>query len=198
MVYPFKNAKFIKSIVSMKDKPSSLKEVVIVGKSNVGKSSLINALLNNNHLAYTSSKPGHTRLLNYYLIDNGFYFVDCPGYGYSAKKDVDYAFYGEMVENYFKDNKYLKLVIFLLDSRHIPSSDDIDFYNYLKSMNYPFIILFTKGDKLNMSMRSKIPNNFKTAFKEEYSKEKAIVVSIKNKKSLGDTKEIINRYLSED
>ena len=103
-----------------------------------------------------------------------------------------------MVENYFKDNKYLKLVIFLLDSRHIPSSDDIDFYNYLKSMNYPFIILFTKGDKLNMSMRSKIPSNFKTAFKEEYSKEKAIVVSIKNKKSLDDTKEIINKYLSED
>ena len=101
-LYHYKSAKFIKSITSIKEAPAeNLSEVLFVGKSNVGKSSLINALTNNKKLAYTSSNPGHTRLLNYFLIDNSFYFVDAPGYGFSAQKDKDYAFYGNMIESYF-------------------------------------------------------------------------------------------------
>ena len=162
----FKKAKFIKSVADAKDKPQErLNEVLFVGKSNVGKSSLINMLTNNSKLAFTSSKPGHTKLLNYYLIEDYFYFVDCPGYGYSSKKDVDYKFFGDLVENYFTNNHELKLILFLLDSRHLPSNDDIDFFNFLQEYNYEFIIVMTKCDKLNQSQKSKINKNLKETFK---------------------------------
>lgn len=162
----FKKAKFIKSVADVKDKPQErLNEVLFVGKSNVGKSSLINMLTNNSKLAFTSSKPGHTKLLNYYLIEDYFYFVDCPGYGYSSKKDVDYKFFGDLVENYFTNNHELKLILFLLDSRHLPSNDDIDFFNFLQEYNYDFIIVMTKCDKLNQSQKSKINKNLKETFK---------------------------------
>ena len=162
----FKKAKFIKSVADVKDKPQErLNEVLFMGKSNVGKSSLINMLTNNSKLAFTSSKPGHTKLLNYYLIEDYFYFVDCPGYGYSSKKDVDYKFFGDLVENYFTNNHELKLILFLLDSRHLPSNDDIDLFNFLQEYNYEFIIVMTKCDKLNQSQKSKINKNLKETFK---------------------------------
>ena len=117
MEYYLKKAKFVKSITDIKEAPFDYsKEVLFVGKSNVGKSSLINALTNNKKLAYTSSKPGMTRLLNYFSVEDKFYLVDCPGYGFSSKKDVDYEFYGNMVESYFNNNEKLKLIVFLLDS----------------------------------------------------------------------------------
>lgn len=191
----FKSSKFIKSITDIKEAPEKrLSEVLFVGKSNVGKSSLINALTNNKRLAYTSSKPGHTRLLNYFLIDNSFYFVDAPGYGFSTKKDLDYKFYGEMIENYFKNNKYLKLIVFLLDSRHEPTEDDLDFYNYLKSTDYNFIFVMTKCDKLNMSLKSKIVKNLKNVFIDP-DLEKLNLVSIKDNRSLLALKTKIEEYI---
>lgn len=191
----FKSSKFIKSITDIKEAPEKrLSEVLFVGKSNVGKSSLINALTNNKRLAYTSSKPGHTRLLNYFLIDNSFYFVDAPGYGFSTKKDLDYKFYGEMIENYFKNNNYLKLIVFLLDSRHEPTEDDLDFYNYLKSTDYKFIFVMTKCDKLNMSLKSKIVKNLKNVFIDP-DLEKLNLVSIKDNRSLLALKTKIEEYI---
>lgn len=191
----FKSSKFIKSIIDIKEAPEKrLSEVLFVGKSNVGKSSLINALTNNKRLAYTSSKPGHTRLLNYFLIDNSFYFVDAPGYGFSTKKDLDYKFYGEMIENYFKNNKYLKLIVFLLDSRHEPTEDDLDFYNYLKSTDYNFIFVMTKCDKLNMSLKSKIVKNLKNVFIDP-DLDKLNLVSIKDNRSLLALKTKIEEYI---
>ncbi len=191
----FKSSKFIKSITDIKEAPEKrLSEVLFVGKSNVGKSSLINALTNNKRLAYTSSKPGHTRLLNYFLIDNSFYFVDAPGYGFSTKKDLDYKFYGEMIENYFKNNNYLKLIVFLLDSRHEPTEDDLDFYNYLKSTDYNFIFVMTKCDKLNMSLKSKIVKNLKNVFIDP-DLEKLNLVSIKDNRSLLALKTKIEEYI---
>ena len=191
----FKSSKFIKSITDIKEAPEKrLSEVLFVGKSNVGKSSLINALTNNKRLAYTSSKPGHTRLLNYFLIDNSFYFVDAPGYGFSTKKDLDYKFYGEMIENYFKNNKFLKLIVFLLDSRHEPTEDDLDFYNYLKSTDYNFIFVMTKCDKLNMSLKSKIVKNLKNVFIDP-DLDKLNLVSIKDNRSLLALKTKIEEYI---
>ena len=191
----FKSSKFIKSITDIKEAPEKrLSEVLFVGKSNVGKSSLINALTNNKRLAYTSSKPGHTRLLNYFLIDNSFYFVDAPGYGFSTKKDLDYKFYGEMIENYFKNNKFLKLIVFLLDSRHEPTEDDLDFYNYLKSTDYNFIFVMTKCDKLNMSLKSKIVKNLKNVFIDP-DLEKLNLVSIRDNRSLLALKTKIKEYI---
>lgn len=193
----YKNAKFIKSIIDIKEAPSRLKEVLFVGKSNVGKSSLINALTNNKKLAYTSSKPGMTRLLNYFLIDNSFYFVDAPGYGFSSKKDLDYEMYGKMIDNYFIQNNYLKVVAFLLDSRREPNEDDILFYEYLKFHKIPFIIIMTKCDKLNMAMKAKINKNLKVSF-NELNLNNVYLVSINDERSLLKLKNVIDEYVSRD
>lgn len=196
--YYFKKAKFVKSVANAKDTPSeNLKEVLFVGKSNVGKSSLINALTNNKKLAYTSSNPGHTRLLNYFIVEDSFYLVDCPGYGFSAKKDFDYQMYGELVENYFNDNKNLSLIVFLLDSRHEPTEDDVDFYNFLLSYDYEFIICETKCDKLNMSMKSKINKNLVNKLGESVLKHKIFLCSKEDAKSIGKLKNFISESIKE-
>ena len=191
----FNQADFVKSVDKIENKPEKhLNEVLFVGKSNVGKSSLINALTNHSKLAFTSSKPGHTRLLNYYIINKKFYFVDCPGYGFSSQKDLDYEFYGELIENYFKDNKDLKLVIFLLDSRHEPTKDDITFFNFLKETNYNFVLVMTKCDKLNQSMRSKIEKNLIAAFGDIDDVE-VLLTSIKDNRTLINLELLINSFI---
>lgn len=198
MEHYFKTATFVKSTLNKKDRPEGdLKEVIFVGKSNVGKSSLLNALVNQKNLAYTSSKPGHTRLMNYYLIEKSFYFVDFPGYGFSQKKDLDYKFYGEMIESYFESNEHLKLIVFLLDSRHEPTNDDVDFYNFLRQFNYRFQIVMTKCDKLNQSEKSKISKNLKSNL-DGVDLSKVNYVSIKDKSSLLNLKELINKVIKED
>ena len=197
--YYFNKAKFIKSVVDVKEALGEYNSsVLFVGKSNVGKSSLINALTNNKRLAYTSSKPGHTRLLNYYSIEDRFYLVDCPGYGFSTKKDLDYKFYGDMVEGFFKENKSLKLVVFLLDSRHEPTLDDVDFYNFLTSYDYKFVICMTKCDKLNMSMRSKIYKNLENTLKIDTNTNQPLLVSINDKNSILKLKNMIEKVLEEN
>lgn len=197
--YYFNKAKFIKSVVDVKEAPGEYNSsVLFVGKSNVGKSSLINALTNNKRLAYTSSKPGHTRLLNYYSAEDRFYLVDCPGYGFSTKKDLDYKFYGDMVEGFFNDNKSLKLVVFLLDSRHEPTLDDVDFYNFLTSYDYKFVICMTKCDKLNMSMRSKIYKNLENTLEIDTNTNQPLLVSINDKSSILKLKNMIEKVLEEN
>ena len=196
--YYFKKAKFIKSITDVNEAPEEYNSsVLFVGKSNVGKSSLINALVNMKNLAYTSSKPGHTRLLNYYSVEDKFYLVDCPGYGFSTKKDLDYEFYGQMIENYFKYVKNLKLVVFLLDSRHEPTNDDVDFYKFLLSFNYRFVICMTKCDKLNMSMKSKIYKNLSSKLGFEPNKNPPFLVSINDKNSILKLKMLIEEVVEE-
>lgn len=197
MEFHYKKATFIKSITDVKEAPERKAEVLFVGKSNVGKSSLINALANNSKLAFVSKKPGHTRLLNYFLIDDKFYFVDSPGYGFSAKKDLDYEFYGEMLEKYFADNEYLKLVVFLLDSRHLPTDDDYDFYKFLISFNYNFVVCLTKCDKLNQSEKSKIYKNLKIKLDLDKDKNLILLTSSKDERSILLLKETIDHFVKE-
>ena len=158
----FKNSTFIKSLTDVKEKPSGqLPEVLIVGKSNVGKSSLINALTSHTRLAFTSSKPGHTKLLNYFNIDNKFYLVDAPGYGY-AKGGVDLdRLFGEMMEQYFVDNHELKLVLLLLDSRREFNQNDLEILSYVQQENIPFYLVVTKVDKVNQSEKAKLNKHLK-------------------------------------
>ena len=129
----FTNANFVKSAPSLKEAPQGqFPEVLLVGKSNVGKSSLINALCNKKSLAFVSGKPGHTRLLNYYNIDNKIYLVDAPGYGYAKGGfDLDKLF-GEMMEDYLSKATRLKLVLILLDSRRELGENDVDIINYIR------------------------------------------------------------------
>ena len=158
----FNNVSFVKSTPSVKERPQNqLPEVLIVGKSNVGKSSLINTLCQRKSLAYTSSKPGHTRLLNYYNIDNKFFLVDAPGYGY-AKGGVDLdRLFGTMMDEYFTDNPYLKLVLLLIDSRREFGENDTEILNYLIESKIPYFVVITKTDKINQKGRSELNKRLK-------------------------------------
>lgn len=151
----FKNATFIKSAPNVDERPPvSLPEVLIVGKSNVGKSSLINALTNKKSLAFTSKKPGHTKLLNYYDIDQKFYLVDAPGYGYAVGGlDLDRLF-GKMMDEYFQKATQLKLVLLLLDSRRTFKDNDLEILSYLRQYNIPFFVVVTKMDKINQKEKA--------------------------------------------
>lgn len=152
----FSNSTFVKSASLKSERPNDviLPEVLIVGRSNVGKSSLINALCNKKNMAFTSSKPGHTKLLNYFNIDNKFYLVDAPGYGY-AKTGVDLdEIFGNMMNDYLEENDRLKLILFLLDSRRELSEEDKELIDYLLAKNYPFLLVTTKMDKLNQKEKS--------------------------------------------
>ena len=158
----FNNVSFVKSTPSVKERPQDqFPEVLIVGKSNVGKSSLINTLCQRKSLAYTSSKPGHTRLLNYYNIDNKFFLVDAPGYGY-AKGGVDLdRLFGTMMDEYFTDNPYLKLVLLLIDSRREFGENDTEILNYLIESKIPYFVVITKTDKINQKGRSELNKRLK-------------------------------------
>lgn len=163
----FRRVDFIKSAPKLADRPQkALPEVLFVGKSNVGKSSLINALTGRKNLAYTSSKPGFTKLLNYFVIDEKFYLVDAPGYGYSASGSRDLDSFGEMMEEYFQ-NPYLKLIVFLVDSRHSLSKDDEDFYSFLKESHLPYVLVNTKTDKLNQKETAALRKRMKNDVGEE-------------------------------
>ena len=144
-----KNPKFEISAVKPSQYPKSdLPEVVLVGKSNVGKSSFINTMINRKKLARTSSEPGKTRQINFYNIDNLFYFVDLPGYGYSKVSKKEQEQVGKFIEYYLQNRKQISLVIFLVDIRHIPTENDKLMYNYIVRAGLPCIILANKADKI--------------------------------------------------
>ena len=130
-------------------------EFLILGRSNVGKSSFINTIINRKNLARTSSKPGKTQTLNFYLINKEFYFVDVPGYGYANTNKKQIEKFGIMIEEYLKQRQNLKHVFLLVDYRHKPTEDDILMYKFLKYYNWPVTIICTKYDKVNRSARIK-------------------------------------------
>ena len=144
-----KNAQFKISAVSPKQYPDdNLPEIVLVGKSNVGKSSFINTMINRKKLARTSSEPGKTRQINFYDINQIFYFVDLPGYGYSKMSKAERSRVGNFIEEYLSTSKNIALIIFLIDIRHLPSENDRLMYDYVVRSGRPFIILANKADKI--------------------------------------------------
>lgn len=144
-----KNPKFEISAVSPKQYPQNdLPQIVLVGKSNVGKSSFINTMLNRKKLARTSSEPGKTRQINFYNIDEKFYFVDLPGYGYSKMSKQEQARVGSFIEEYLSTSKNIALIVFLIDIRHSPSSNDRLMYDYIIHCNLPCLIIANKADKI--------------------------------------------------
>ena len=143
------NPKFEISAVKPSQYPTNnLPEIVLVGKSNVGKSSFINTMINRKKLARTSSEPGKTRQINFYNIDETFYFVDLPGYGYSKMSKQEQVKVGNFIEEYLFKRQQISLIIFLIDIRHSPTANDKLMYNYVISSKLPFIILANKADKI--------------------------------------------------
>lgn len=130
-------------------------EFLLVGRSNVGKSSFINTLVSRKNFARTSSKPGKTQTLNFYLVNDAFYLVDVPGYGYAAVDKGKQKKFGMMIEEYLMNRTNLKRVFMLVDYRHKPTEDDMLMYNFLKYYNKSVTIVATKYDKVNKTARPK-------------------------------------------
>ena len=152
-----KNAKFVISAVSPKQYPEgNLLEIAFAGRSNVGKSSLINALVDRKNLAYSGSRQGMTRQINYYNLDNELHFVDLPGYGYAAVSKSEKTLWGKVIEDYLNIRPQLYLVLLLLDIRHKPSKDDENMYRWILSSGIDYLVVATKADKIS---RQQMKNN---------------------------------------
>ena len=151
-----KKAVFVRSMSAFGEFPGQgLPEIAMVGKSNVGKSSLINNLTRNARLARTSSEPGKTRLINLFCINEAFYLVDLPGYGFARASKQEQARWGEMIEGYLKNSPHLKRVFQLVDIRHAPTSEDQMMVDYLRHYDIPFTVVATKADKLSGAQRGR-------------------------------------------
>src|SRR5690625_4810637 len=135
--------------------PDGLPEIALIGRSNVGKSSFINAMIQRKSLARTSSQPGKTQTMNFYLINEQFYFVDLLGYGYAKVSQKERQKWGEMIEHYILSRPNLQCVIHLIDFRHPPTNDDINMYRWLKHYNIETILIATKRDKVRPSQYDK-------------------------------------------
>lgn len=156
MTLQIKQAKYIGTYVKIDQLPDdNLPEIALVGRSNVGKSSLINKFVNRRNLAKSSSTPGKTRTINYYLINSEFYLVDLPGYGYARVSRLERGKWGSMVESYLQKRSQLRGVIQLVDIRHPPSDNDIMMKGWLEQNSIPYLVVATKADKISRGARAK-------------------------------------------
>ena len=152
-----KKSKFVTSMAEFKTFPGQgLPEIALAGKSNVGKSSLINSLTNNSKLARTSSAPGKTRLVNFYqLNDEDMFLVDLPGYGFAKAPRQEKEKWAAMIEGYLEKSQHLRHVLQLVDIRHTPTQEDVMMINYLRHYDIPFTVVATKADKLSKAQRGR-------------------------------------------
>lgn len=157
-----KNSEYAVSAVREDQYPKDdFPEIALAGRSNVGKSSLINTILNRKNLARTSSQPGKTQTLNFYRVNEDFYLVDVPGYGYAKVSQKKRQEFGEMIQDYLETRANLKGLIILIDSRHEPTQDDIAMYNYAQYLDLPILVVCTKIDKIKKSQVNKVYSNLK-------------------------------------
>jgi len=162
-----KKIKFLKSVHTLSGLPKdSLPEVLLCGRSNVGKSTFINTVFNRKDLAQTSSSPGKTRALNYYLVEEKFYLVDLPGFGYAKVSKSERDRWGKLIQDYFSSSSNKRLAFQFIDSRHNPTELDLRLNSYLMEHNIPFIIILSKVDKLKQSEKAKVARKLKEFFPE--------------------------------
>ena len=172
----------------------ALPEFLIVGRSNVGKSSFVNTIINRKNFARTSSKPGKTQTLNFYKINKDFYLVDVPGYGYAIADKKTQMKFGKMIEDYVANRKELKEVFMLVDFRHKPSEDDILMYKYLKYYNLKVTIVATKIDKISFGQREKYKNVILKTL-ELHDEDNLVLFSSITKDGKKDIYQTIEKYL---
>ena len=171
------------------------KEFLLIGRSNVGKSSFINTIINRKNFARTSATPGKTQTLNFYKINDEFYLVDAPGYGFAKVRNSLKKKFGLIIENYLKARENLEMVFLLIDFRHKPTEDDVLMYEYLKYYNIPVTIVCTKVDKVSKNSHEK---NKKTILKElKLESDKNIILfSSMTKNGKNEVYDEIAKYLS--
>ena len=163
----FKKQEFVKSVYNISQLPENKKpEIILCGRSNVGKSSFINSLFNRKDLAKISSTPGKTRSINYYLIDEKFYIVDLPGFGYAKISKKEREFWGKLIKDFFNASVNIKMAFHLVDSRHKPTLLDLELNQLLKTCQIPYIIILSKTDKLKQSELSSAKKEIKEYFPE--------------------------------
>lgn len=176
---------------------SKYPEVAFAGKSNVGKSSLINALMNRKSLARTSAQPGKTQTINFYNINDALYFVDLPGYGYANASEEVKAKWGKMIEDYLHKSKKLKAVFLLIDIRHAPGNNDCIMYDWIVKQGYEPIIIATKLDKIK---RSQIVKQVKLIRETLKMKSETIIIpfSAETKQGRDEIYTVIDSYITEE
>ncbi|WP_077621331.1 ribosome biogenesis GTP-binding protein YihA/YsxC [Sediminibacillus massiliensis] len=188
-------AEIVISAVSKKQYPDDqLPEIALAGRSNVGKSSFINKMINRKSLARTSSKPGKTQTLNFYKINEAFYFVDVPGYGYAKVSKKEREAWGKMMEEYFTQRENLKMTVLVVDIRHEPTADDRRMYDFLKYYELPVTVVATKLDKIPKGKRVKhLQRTIKTL--EVEADDIVIPFSAETAEGKDDAWKILQKYL---
>lgn len=183
------NATLLVSAVKEAQYPvGNVPEVAMVGRSNVGKSSLINKVLNRKNFARTSSKPGKTATINFYNIDKKINIVDLPGYGYAKVSKKEQMAWGEMINHYLENREQLKLIFLLVDSRHLPTEDDLMMLEWIEHYGIDYYVIATKTDKLKPSQRNEqlekildclnIDNEYFVPFSSENGENKDKIISM--------------------
>jgi len=191
-------AEFVISAVKPHQFPEdALPEIALAGRSNVGKSSLINRMIQRKSLARTSSQPGKTQQLNYYRINDRLYFVDFPGYGYARVSKVQRQQWGGMIENYIKTREPLKLLLQIVDIRHEPSADDVMMYGWLKHHGIPVCIVATKTDKVPRGKWDKHVKAIKTKLEADPA-DPLVLFSSETGKGREELWEVILRYIGSE
>lgn len=194
MEMEIKKAEFVISAVKKAQYPEDGRpEIAFVGRSNVGKSTLINTLTNRRKLVKVSSTPGKTRLINFFLINDNMYFVDLPGYGYAKVSKKEKENWGYIMEQYLVERNQLKKIVLLVDSRHKPTGDDINMYNWIKHYNYEVLVVGTKLDKLKRNDINKNKKIIRDTLKMDKD-DKILLISSLNKEGKEEVLEQILVY----
>lgn len=170
-----------------------LPEIALAGRSNVGKSSLINSFLNRKNLARTSSQPGKTQTLNFYKVNNSFYLVDVPGYGYARVSKAQREQFGEMIQDYLETRGNLEGLIIIIDARHEPTVDDIAMYNYALLLDLPILVVATKMDKIKKSQYNKVFSNLRKHLDLDHDNVSVLTYSSESKLHLAE----LNKWIED-
>ncbi|MFO7860165.1 MAG: ribosome biogenesis GTP-binding protein YihA/YsxC [Desulfosalsimonas sp.] len=173
-----------------------LPEIAFAGRSNVGKSSLINTLLNRRHLVKTSSTPGKTRLINFFVINNAFYFVDLPGYGYARVSQKERKKWGPMVETYLSSRPNLRAVVLLQDIRRMPGSEEIQLLEFLEHLHLPVLVILTKADKFSKNKQGIQARQIRQHLK--LNQDETVLFSAKTRQGMDKIHEMLGDLLREE
>ena len=194
---PFKSATFITGAPNLEScPPETVAEFCFAGRSNVGKSSLINKITNKKRLARTSNTPGKTQQMNYYMIDDDFYIVDLPGFGFAKVPKKERERWGKDIQNYLLNRKTLQLILHLVDSRHKPTALDEDFFFWMASNGLPFSVLMTKADKLSKNKLASSEKTVRNVLKDMNIDVPIITCSAETGKGIDDLRSLITEFIN--